>query len=90
MAPKHQRIAISKAETHRTSPNYMVAGYQALMSPNNTNIVRSVAMFGVRIFFSLKLLHTLFTSFLHSYFLALSLSLSSLVHGATFCFHRKL
>ncbi|RKF73490.1 component of translocase of the outer mitochondrial membrane complex [Golovinomyces cichoracearum] len=46
MAPKHQRIAISKAETHRTPPNYLVAGYQAIVSPNNANIVRSVAMFG--------------------------------------------
>ncbi|RKF82559.1 component of translocase of the outer mitochondrial membrane complex [Golovinomyces cichoracearum] len=51
MAPKHQRIAISKAETHRTSPNYLVAGYQAIVSPNNANIVRSVAMFGVAVAF---------------------------------------
>ncbi|KAI6250235.1 hypothetical protein HI914_01174 [Erysiphe necator] len=59
MAPK-QRVVISKAgsaDSHHharagpTSKNIFSTTYQALTSPNNANVVKSLAMFGVAVAF---------------------------------------
>jgi hypothetical protein len=50
MAPKQQRITIQKADTRRSPPQgYFASAYNALTSPENASVVRSVAVFGVSI-----------------------------------------
>lgn len=65
MAPNHQRIALSKIEAHHTSSNPITTAYHALLSPKNYNVVKSVAMFGVRnnlLYITLQLKLSFFTS----------------------------
>lgn len=48
MAPKQQRIVVQKADPRRSAPkSYFASAYSTLTSPENGNVVRSVAVFGV-------------------------------------------
>jgi hypothetical protein len=48
MAPKQQRIQVARADARRSAPKgYISNAYSALTSPENSSVVRSVAIFGV-------------------------------------------
>jgi hypothetical protein len=50
MAPKQQRIQVGRSEPRRSAPKgYFSNAYNTITSPENASVVRSVAIFGVRI-----------------------------------------
>lgn len=51
MAPKQQRINVEKAVSRRAAPakGYVANVYSSLTSPENASVVKSVAIFGVRV-----------------------------------------
>jgi hypothetical protein len=48
MAPKQQRIQVQKADPRRAQPKgYFSSAYNTVTSPENSSVVRSIAVFGV-------------------------------------------
>ncbi|EPQ67321.1 Bgt-2847 [Blumeria graminis f. sp. tritici] len=51
MAPKQQRITVTSGEQRRLPRNAVASVYQTLTSPDNTKVVRSIAIFGLAVAF---------------------------------------
>ncbi|KAH8808047.1 hypothetical protein F5884DRAFT_790840 [Xylogone sp. PMI_703] len=52
MAPKQQRVVVQRGDGRRGAPKgYVASIYQSLTSPENSSIVKSVAVFGAAVAF---------------------------------------
>lgn len=52
MAPKQQRVVVQRGD-RRAPKGYAASVYNSLTSPENASIVRSVAVFGVSVLFTI-------------------------------------
>ncbi|KIN05710.1 hypothetical protein OIDMADRAFT_16945 [Oidiodendron maius Zn] len=50
--PKAQRVVVQRGEPRRAAPQgYFSSAYHTLTSPENSSVVRSIAIFGVAVAF---------------------------------------